>query len=243
MKARHGHRNGPRTAATLTVCLVAAGLIAGCSSSGVVGSATTRSSSSDTPTSGTPGALRDSVVVVGAASAKVTVKVYEDYRCPPCKVLHDQLGGTLAQSVSSGAVKVEYHAVDLVDEARGGHGSLAAANAAGCANEAGDFQSFHDALFAAQPGESDDEFASVPNIVRIARRVPGLDTPTFEACVAAAPYAASIKRDYANMTGPLGLQGTPAILVNGQRWTMPAAGSTPDQVVAAFQQALSSAGR
>ena len=195
------------------------------SSTSPTGPATDASSSDSGPG-------KDATVVVG--NGKITVTVYEDFRCPPCKNLDTQLQPILKSKLAAGAIKVEYHAVTIVDHSTDGHGSLAAANAASCANAAGQFQAYHDALFAAQPQETDDTFAQPDKLIAIAQGVSGLDSPTFESCVHDQPYAKSVKHANDSFAFP----GVPAILINGKQWMAPPTGDA----AAPFTQALAAAG-
>ena len=189
-----------------------------------------------TPTGG--GALpgEDATVVVG--TGKVRVTLYEDYRCPPCKAVHDQLQPVVNAKLAAGGIQVEYHAVDLVDHTTGGKGSLAAANAASCAFQAAKFQPYREALFAAQPDETDDAFADPAKLISVAQSIPGLDSPTFEDCVRTQPFAGSIENTYTAQFASNKMPGVPAVLINGTQWPVPSSGD----LRTAFTQALAAAG-
>lgn len=177
--------------------------------------------------------------MVGAG--KVTITVYEDYRCPVCKMFHDQVQPTISAALAAGTVKIEYHAVNLIDYNAGGKGSLLAANAASCAAKAAKaakFQLYRDALFAAQPPESDDRFARPDKLISIAQSVPGLDSAAFEGCVREQPFAGSIQSTYDATFGAGKFVGTPTIFLNGAQWAVPISGD----MVGSFKQALIRAG-
>lgn len=247
----------------LSLLILTGALLAGCSSQGVVGAAsspagagshsgassTSGAPGSDAPTSGTsasgsaaptgggtvPG--EDATVIVGTGKVKVTL--YEDFRCPPCKVVHDQLQPVLNAKLAGGQIQVEYHAVDMVDHSTNGKGSLAAANAASCAFQAAKFQPYREALFAAQPAdENDDAFADPAKLISVAQTVQGLDSPAFEACVRAQPFAGSIENTYTTEFASNKMQGVPAVLINGTQWPVPSSGN----LATAFTQALAAAG-
>jgi protein-disulfide isomerase len=234
-------------------------LAAGCSSQGTVGagtgstspaappvthsstSASAPSTSPASPSSSAPsggGQLpgEDATVVVGVGKVKVTI--YEDYRCPPCKAVHDQLQPVLSAKLGTGTIQVEYHAVDVVDHGSGGTGSLAAANAVSCAFQAAKFQPYREALFAAQPDEATDAFAQPDKLIGIAKTVPGLDTPEFDSCVLTKPFAASIENTYAAQFASNKITGVPAVFINGAQWSVPSSGD----LATAFTQALAAAG-
>ncbi|MEK8170356.1 thioredoxin domain-containing protein [Streptomyces sp. M19] len=71
----------------------------------------------------------------------------------------------------------------IIDGNLRGTGSLNAANAAACAQDAGRFPQYHDVLFANQPEETDDAYADKNRLIGLASQVKGLNTATFRDCV------------------------------------------------------------
>ncbi|CAM5257152.1 hypothetical protein SCALM49S_09028 [Streptomyces californicus] len=84
---------------------------------------------------------------VGAADAPSTLTIWEDFRCPVCAQFENALRDTVSELVNDGQVRVEYHLATIIDGNLGGSGSLRAANAAACAQDAGKFAPYHDVLF------------------------------------------------------------------------------------------------
>ncbi len=115
---------------------------------------------------------------MGKEGAKATLTVWEDFRCPACKSFEQTYRTTLNELTEAGQLKVEYHLVTLIDGGLGGSGSLRAANAAACAQDAGKFTPYHDMLFENQPMESDDAFSDDARLIDLAGKVDGLDTPS-----------------------------------------------------------------
>lgn len=222
--------SGAHSGATGTASSSAAGHTSAAPSSGASGPASASASG--------PGSVagKDATVIVGVG--KVRVVVYEDYRCPVCKQVHDQIQPVISSKLGAGSIKVEFHAVDLIDHNTGGKGSVAAGNAASCALQAFKFQPYREALFAAQPSESTDAFADPNELISIAKTVSGLDSPTFEDCVRTQPYGASIDSTYAAEYGSGKLVGVPSVSINGTQWNVPTSGD----VAASFTQALAAAG-
>jgi protein-disulfide isomerase len=96
-------------------------------------------------------------IVVGSATAPVTVDLYEDFQCPNCKAFEAATGSTLAQLVAAGTVQAHYHGMAFLDTSANDKYSTRALNAAGAVLAAGGpaaFQTFHDLLFANQPPET-----------------------------------------------------------------------------------------
>ncbi|MFF2654381.1 DsbA family protein [Streptomyces sp. NPDC058045] len=154
-------------------------------------------------------------IPVGQESAKSTLTIWEDFRCPACKQFEDTYRATIHELTRSGQLKVEYHLATLIDQNMGGSGSLHAANAAACAQQAGKFPAYHDVLYENQPAETTDSFADNAKLTGLAQKVPGLDTPSFRSCVDDGTHNSWVgKSDQAFQKGGFG--GTPTILLNGK---------------------------
>ncbi|WP_371622909.1 DsbA family protein [Streptomyces sp. NBC_01116] len=154
-------------------------------------------------------------VPVGAADAPSTLTIWEDFRCPVCAQFETAFKDTITELADDGQVKVEYHLATIIDGNLGGTGSLRAANAAACAQDAGKFAPYHDVLFANQPPEPDDAFGKNSRLIELAGDVEGLDTPDFRGCVEDGEHDSWVKKsDTAFREG--GFQGTPTVLLNGE---------------------------
>jgi protein-disulfide isomerase len=162
-----------------------------------------------------------SSIVVGQASAPVTLVAYEDFQCPACNEFEQLNSAQIDAWVKAGTVKVEYRPVAILDRFSTDAYSTRALNAVGAVvNSAPSaFPAFHKALFAEQPAENG----------------PGLtDQRLIELAVAAGAPEAAMKaavngKTYQGWTARVteeaskdGLSGTPRILVNGEElreWT------------------------
>ena len=163
----------------VAVLAIAAGVAIGLSSGGGSGG----------PVTGPKGATGKNglALLAGRPDAPSTLTVYEDFRCPACDAFERTYRDTLHGLEDSGQLKVEYHLVTLIDGNLGGSGSLNAANAAGCAQDAGKFLAFHDTLYDNQPEERDDRFADTGYLDQLAGKVPGLRTAAFTSCTSGGP--------------------------------------------------------
>ncbi|WP_330260375.1 DsbA family protein [Streptomyces murinus] len=161
-----------------------------------------------------------STVLVGDPGARMTVRLYEDPRCPVCKEFETAGGGpVLTKWVLRHKAKVEYTMASFLDPRLGGNGSKKAVNALRAALERGKFAEYHAVLYRNQPAEEVDGFTDA-RLLQLAGRVKGLRSPSFDAAVrsmkyrgfvnsAESAYAAAGHRD--GHTGP----GTPTAVVNG----------------------------
>ena len=175
-------------------------------------------------------------IPIGETSAPVKLTVYEDFRCSACDSYEKSYESAYKALVKAGTVELLIHPVDLIDNVDGGSGSLNAGNAAACAQNAGKFEDYHDVLYANQPAESDDEFASASTLISYAKQVSGLDTSSFEACVNSGKYDSWIKQNYRDLEQIDGNStATPTLLANGTKLTLssPAAFTTQLQQMAA----------
>ena len=101
-----------------------------------------------------PVAVDGVVVTAGQASAPVTIDVYEDFLCPFCERFETRNADALTAALNEGKVKVNYHALNILDARTTPPGySTLAANAALCAVPAGIWPAYHARLFAEQPAE------------------------------------------------------------------------------------------
>ncbi|MGC3001815.1 DsbA family protein [Streptomyces sp. G35A] len=154
-------------------------------------------------------------IPVGKESAKATLTVWEDFRCPACKAFEQAYRPTLKELTDAGQLKVEYHLVTLIDGGMGGTGSRTAANAAACSQDAGRFAAYHDVLFENQPMESDDAFADNARLLDLAGKVDGLDTPAFRSCVEDGKHNGWVAKSHeAFQKG--GFTGTPTVMFDGK---------------------------
>ncbi|BCL31304.1 DsbA family protein [Streptomyces aurantiacus] len=158
----------------------------------------------------------DSLAIpVGRASARSTLTVWEDFRCPACKSFEDGYRSTIHELTDSGQLKVEYHLATLIDRNMGGSGSLHAANAAACAQDVGKFPAYHDVLFENQPAEADDAYAKNSKLIELAGKVDGLTTDTFRKCVEDGTHNSWVAKSNKAFQGG-GFSGTPTVLLNGK---------------------------
>ncbi|MET7642644.1 thioredoxin domain-containing protein [Streptomyces sp. NPDC005426] len=154
-------------------------------------------------------------LTVGAADAPSTLTVWEDFRCPVCAQFENAFRDTIHQMEQSGQLRVEYHFATLIDGNLGGSGSLKAANAAACAQDAGKFPAYHDVLYSNQPPESDDAFGDNSKLIELSKKVEGLDTHAFRSCVEDGVHDAWVRKSHTAFQDG-GFQGTPTALLNGE---------------------------
>ena len=167
-----------------------------------------------------PVAVDGVVVTAGQPAAPVTVDVYEDFLCPFCERFETRNRDALTAALNEGRVKVNFHALNILDARTTPPGySTLAANAALCAVPTGIWPAFHERLFAEQPAEGSAGLT--------AAQLSAIGTelgagPAFTQCVEASGNAAAITAaTEAAATNPAlqtdGQFGTPTIAVGGRK--------------------------
>ena len=87
----------------------------------------------------------DGYGIVINPTAKVRVDFWEDFQCPNCRNFEAVNNSYINSLITAGKIKAVFHPMSFI-----GPESILAANAAGCASDAGKFLEFHRALYANQ---------------------------------------------------------------------------------------------
>ncbi|MFF9071273.1 DsbA family protein [Streptomyces sp. NPDC014646] len=117
-------------------------------------------------------------VVIGKSTAKKTLEVYEDARCPICGTFEQTIGETVHKDVDAGKYKIKYVGATFLDDATNGEGSKNALSALGAALDVSPeaFLDYKAALYSAKyhPEENDDKFKKDSYLIEIANTVDAL---------------------------------------------------------------------
>ncbi|MET9723993.1 DsbA family protein [Streptomyces zaomyceticus] len=191
-------------------------------------------------TSGTNG----TTVVVGEASAKKTLELYEDSRCPVCATFEQSVGATVEKDVEAGKYKIKYVGATFIDDAATGEGSKNALSALGAALNVSPeaFLKYKAALYSTtfHPEENDDKFAKDSYLLEVADSVPALkgnaefkknvENGTFDA------WAMKMSKAFDDS----GVTGTPTLKMDGKKVTV-AGSDNPPMTAAEFTTAIDAA--
>ncbi len=188
---------------------------------------------STSATAAAPANAAGTEIVVGSATAPVTVDLYEDFQCPNCKAFEAESGSTLAQLIAAGTVQAHYHGMAFLDTSANDEYSTRALNAAAVvlATAGPDaFQTFHDLLFANQPDEGGSGLTDA-QLVDYAGQA-GATGSAVQADINDLTYGDWVKKatDQASKDG---VTGTPTVLVAGTKLTDISATGLTDAVTAA----------
>ena len=139
----------------------------------------------------------------GASNAKVTVVEFADYQCPHCKMV----APTLEALVKKYPTQVKFVFADFPIK---GVSSESVAQGAYCASEQGKYWEFHDLAF-----EKQQELGASDAPTTLAKALK-LDEAKFANCLKGTAAAARVTKSKAEGER-IGINGTPAIFINGRR--------------------------
>lgn len=146
----------------------------------------------------------DGAPSMGPASARITLVEFSDFECPYCSKAIHAIADVLKAYPNDVRLVYKEYPLDMHPHAR------LAAEAALAANAQGKFWQMHDKLFANFRNLSRD------NMIEWAKEL-GLDTARFTADLDSGKYKAAVQKDV-NEGDALGIEGTPTVYVNGQRY-------------------------
>ncbi|MFE7270844.1 thioredoxin domain-containing protein [Streptomyces sp. NPDC057623] len=174
-------------------------------------------------------------VVVGKSSAKKTLKLYEDPRCPVCAAFEQTVGSTVKKDYAEGKYKIQFIGGTFLDGDNDkdgkleigsrGEGSKNAMSALGAAlNVSPDaFLEYKEALYSAKhhPAESDDKFKSDDYLIEVANSVDALkNNKKFQNAVNSGTYDAwALAMSQTFNTNKDEVKGTPSLVMDGKKLT------------------------
>jgi len=145
---------------------------------------------------------------LGDENAPITLVEFGDYQCFYCnKFFHETESAILKNYVETGKVKIIFKDFTII-----GPDSIAAANAAHCAEDQGKFWEYHDTLYNNWGGENND-WASSENLLKFAQSIE-LNEEIFEKCRGEKKYDQLVTSSN-NDAKTLGLTGTPGFFIIG----------------------------
>ncbi|MFE7902757.1 thioredoxin domain-containing protein [Streptomyces sp. NPDC057424] len=195
-------------------------------------------------------------VIIGKSSAKKTLKLYEDPRCPVCASFEQTVGSTVKKDYDEGKYKIQFIGGTFLDGdtdkdgklevGSQGEGSKNAMSALGAALNVSPeaFLEYKEALYSAKyhPQESDDKFKSDEYLIEVADSVDALkNNAKFQNAVENGTYdawALAMSRTF--QTNKDDVSGTPSLVMDGKKLTG-ADGKNAPMTVAEFNTAIEAA--
>ncbi|MFG2623648.1 DsbA family protein [Streptomyces sp. NPDC048473] len=183
-------------------------------------------------------------VVIGKSTAKKTLELYEDSRCPICATFEQTVGETVHKDVDAGKYKIKYVGATFIDNAGNGEGSKNALSALGAALNVSPeaFLDYKFALYSAKyhPEETDDKFKDDAYLIKVADTVDALKgNKAFQKDVKDGTYDNWAMKMSAAFDKS-GVQGTPTLKMDGKALTG-ADGKNAPMSVADFNTAITGA--
>lgn len=153
--------------------------------------------------------------VLGSPSAPVTLIEYGDYQCPFCGEFFSQTEPQIvSEYISTGKVKMVFRDFPFL-----GPESVAAGEAAACAEDQNQLWAYHDALYAAKVadvakgGSEDDGFFNTTEFLALAQQV-HLNIGQFTTCVNSNADASIVTQEKTNAEAA-GVDSTPTFFIDG----------------------------
>jgi len=115
--------------------------------------------------------------IVFNPDATTTVDIWEDPQCPACKTFKTASGELLDTLARDGRAKVVFHPLSFL-----GDESKIAANAQGCAADAGKFLEFHSVMYDNQPTGENTKSWNKDAMIELGAQA-GITSEAFKSCV------------------------------------------------------------
>lgn len=151
----------------------------------------------------------------------VDVALWEDFQCPGCKAFEEANGTMLEQRVDAGDITMTIHPLSFLDQNLGNTSSVAAANAFGCAADAGQQEAldFHLTVYANQPTETPGQAAwSTDDLIGWGNDV-GIEGADWESCVTDLTYSDWVEQ-VAGTQADAGITSTPTVFLDGEKFEL-----------------------
>ncbi|MFH9551327.1 thioredoxin domain-containing protein [Streptomyces sp. NPDC017435] len=182
-------------------------------------------------------------VVIGKSTAKKTLKIYEDPRCPVCAQFEQTVGPTVKKDIDAGKYKFQYVGATFIDNKDNGEGSKNALSALGAALNVSPeaFLEYKTALYSAKwhPDETTDKFKDDAYLIKVADTVTALKgNAKFQDAVKKGTYdawAMAMSKTFDD--NKEGVNGTPGFVMDGKQLN----GGNPLLTVADFEKVVGEA--
>ncbi|MEU6774397.1 thioredoxin domain-containing protein [Streptomyces sp. NPDC046759] len=183
-------------------------------------------------------------VVLGKSTAKKTLTIYEDPRCPVCAQFEQSVGSTVKKDIDDGTFKLHYVGATFLDKNLPGVGSKNALSALGAALNVSPeaFLEYKAAMYSTKwhPDETVDKFKDDAYLLKIADTVPALKgNVAFQKAVKDGTYDRWALEE-SKIFDKDRIQGTPTLKMDGKTLTGPD-GKNPPMNEADFGKALGAA--
>ncbi|GEM47916.1 thioredoxin domain-containing protein [Deinococcus cellulosilyticus] len=156
---------------------------------------------------------------LGSADARVSVIVFEDFKCPVCKMFDSNIFPVIEEKyVNTGKVQVGFRNFMVI--APNGDSKTAAVAGECVYNQNKDlFFPFAHLMYRAQ-GDENTVWATKERILEVAGYVPGINRDDLGKCIDENRYEKEVMNDQ-SVGSSAGVNGTPSVFVNGVKVSNP----------------------
>lgn len=173
--------------------------------------------------------------MLGDSSAPVQIVEFADFECPSCaRFATITEPDVRTRIIEPGLANLTYFDLPLPQHLN----TVAASNAAACADDQGKFWEMHDQIYARQHEWSTEATKNPKSSLRAAAQAVGLDMDTWEECYDSLKYRARIEANGAE-AARRGVASTPTFFIGGKMYT---GAITYDEMKAAVDSARAAAG-
>lgn len=154
-------------------------------------------------------------MLLGPEDADTSVVIYEDFLCPFCGALENEISEDLQKAAEAGDVRVEYRPINLLSGV--GDYSMRSASAFKVVLDTVGVEAardFHNALFANQPAES-GPFPDNDQLVQLAVQS-GANAADVTKGIQDTQQKAWVDKATDNALEDVGVEGTPTVYLNGK---------------------------
>ena len=192
---------------------VAAAGVGGLAYAALKPSPATSVSEAPIPTGPSSGVARG--YMLGDSSAPVQIVEFADFECPSCaRFATITEPDVRTRIIETGLANLTYFDLPLPQHLN----SMAASNAAACADDQGKFWAMHDQIYATQHEWSTYATDKPKGPLRVAAQAAGLDIRAWEACFDARRHQGRIEANAAE-AGRRGVGSTPTFFIGGKMYT------------------------
>ncbi|MFH9398271.1 DsbA family protein [Streptomyces sp. NPDC017638] len=183
-------------------------------------------------------------VLLGKSTAKKTLVMYEDPRCPVCATFEQAVGPTVRKDLDAGKFRIQFVGATFLDKGLSGEGSKNALSALGAALNVSPeaFLEYKTALYSKKwhPKETDDKLKDDSYLIEIADTVPALKgNAKFRKDVKDGTFDRWALEE-SKVFDKDGIEGTPTLKMDGKTLTG-ADGKNAPMTVEEFDTALEAA--
>ncbi|MEU3411450.1 DsbA family protein [Streptomyces sp. NPDC006658] len=183
-------------------------------------------------------------VLLGKSTAKKTLVMYEDPRCPVCATFEQAVGPTVRKDLDAGKFRIQFVGATFLDKGLSGEGSKNALSALGAALNVSPeaFLEYKTALYSKKwhPKETDDKLKDDSYLIKIADTVPALKgNAKFRKDVKDGTFDRWALEE-SKVFDKDGIEGTPTLKMDGKTLTG-ADGKNAPMTVEEFDTALEAA--